>query len=197
MSSATRPTIPSRELRCHRLLGAPRTVRHGVAMGLNGHPFKLSYRSQPCPECLGYPPLVPRDGRLVPTCERCGGSGNVRRLIGASPPTHLCSRGAPAGLDDEHNVPGQPRPRARDRRQRQSRSHSSPRYLLSAPALAGGCDLPRQPGPLVHRSQRRDGPLGCVRVRRDAALLEVAAGLFDLDVADERRDDRLDLPSSL
>ena len=48
-------------------------------MGLNGNRFKLSHHSQPCPECLGYPPLVPRDGRLVPTCERCGGSGNVPR----------------------------------------------------------------------------------------------------------------------
>jgi len=48
-------------------------------MGLNGNRFKLSPHSQPCPECLGYPPLVHREGRLVPTCERCGGSGNVPR----------------------------------------------------------------------------------------------------------------------
>ena len=48
-------------------------------MGLNGNRFKLSLHSQPCPEGLGYPPLVRREGRLVPTCDRCGGSGNVPR----------------------------------------------------------------------------------------------------------------------
>jgi len=64
---------------CHRRLGVEPTFGQDSNMGLNGNRFKLSRYSQPCPASLGYPPLVPRDGRLVPTCERCGGSGNVPR----------------------------------------------------------------------------------------------------------------------
>ena len=50
-------------------------------MGLNGNRFKPSAHSQPCPECLGYPPLKPKDGRLVPACEKCGGLGSVPSAV--------------------------------------------------------------------------------------------------------------------
>ncbi len=61
-------------------------------MGLNGHRFKLSDASRPCPDCLGYPPLVFTDGRLVPTCERCDGAGNV--------PHERDAKAAPEGGSD-------------------------------------------------------------------------------------------------
>ena len=51
---------------------------------------------------------------------------------------------------------------------------------------------PRAARPLVLGAEHRDRDLGRVRVRRDAVLVQVLRGLLDLDVAGERRDDRLD-----
>jgi len=48
-------------------------------MGLNGNRFKTTRKSQPCPKCLGYPPLVVVDQRHVSSCETCGGLGTVPR----------------------------------------------------------------------------------------------------------------------
>lgn len=56
-------------------------------MGLNGNRFKTSAHSQPCPACLGYPPLELKGGRLVPVCETCDGRGSVPRKTPPSPTT--------------------------------------------------------------------------------------------------------------
>lgn len=52
-----------------------------VGMSLNGNRFKLSDRSMPCPQCNGYPPLKPFEGRLRPECSTCDGRGSVPRRL--------------------------------------------------------------------------------------------------------------------
>lgn len=52
-------------------------------MALNGNRFKIGPNRKPCPECHGYPPLKPFEGRLRPECPTCEGQGSVPR---ESPP---------------------------------------------------------------------------------------------------------------
>jgi hypothetical protein len=49
-------------------------------MTAKGNHFRLSPGNKPCPACYGAPPLVLKDGRLVPDyCERCEGRAGACR----------------------------------------------------------------------------------------------------------------------
>ena len=63
----------------HPAVGVPCASPQAGGMGINGNRFNTSPASMPCPLCHGYPPLIVRDGRHVPTCDACGGQGSVPR----------------------------------------------------------------------------------------------------------------------
>jgi hypothetical protein len=59
--------------------GSPRFRRTLRGMADKGSRFKLAPGRKPCPTCWGSPPLVLRDGRLVPDqCGTCDGRGSVQ-----------------------------------------------------------------------------------------------------------------------
>lgn len=70
-----------------RGLGAKRLMLSSPRMSLNGNSFKFSARSKPCPECKGYPPLKPFEGRLRPECPTCDGRGSVPRALSKPSPS--------------------------------------------------------------------------------------------------------------
>lgn len=65
---------------CHALSAGVGASVHAVSKGHLGK-FGPPEGYRVCPECLGKPPLVVRDGRHVPAhCRRCQGRGVVPTL---------------------------------------------------------------------------------------------------------------------